>query len=161
MNMKNDLNKRQIIRNCTIIACLVIVCLLLLINVDVCLNTRDGGGCISVTFDKLPMMIADRAVIRVGEKGYEITDDELIRQITSETRVATNTDLCNHNTERWIDIYCGDTLIRSMMWEDYHDGIIVYHTGIFHWVIPSDSGLGIVYPSEELLQKLEEIIEST
>ena len=24
------------------------------------------------------------------------------------------------------------------------------------WVVPSDSGLGIVYPSEELLQKLEE-----
>ena len=161
MKKKIALNKRQIVGCCTIIACLVIVCLLMLIHVDVCFNTRDGGGCISVTFDKLQMMNADRAVIRVGDKSYEITDDELIRQITAETRVATNTDLCNHNTDRWIDIYCGDTLIRSMMWENNHDGIIVYHADICHWVIPSDSGLGIVYPSEALLQKLEEIIGAT
>lgn len=143
-----------------VLGCFVVVCLLLLVNAAVCFNTNDGGGCISVSFDKLPMLIADRVVIRVGEQSYEVTDMELVRQITSETKVATNTDLCNHEIDRWIDVYCGDTLIRSMMWEDYHDGIVVYHAGFLHWIIPSDSGLGIVYPSEELLQKLEEIVKA-
>lgn len=157
---KEGINIKKPTRKWILLACLAGICLLLLMNTAVCFNTQDGGGCISVAFDKLPMMIADRAVIRVGEKSYEVTDTQLVRQITSETRVATNTDLCNHKVDRWIDIYCGDTLIRSMMWEDYHDGIVVYHAGIFHWVIPSDSGLGIVYPSDELLQKLEEVIEA-
>ena len=160
MNKQTASNNRSRTRKWILLVCLVSACLLLFVNVAVSFNTRDGGGCISVTFDKLPMMFADRAVIRVGEISYEITDDDLLRQIVSETRVATNTDLCNHKVDRWIDVYCGDTLVRSMMWEDYHDGIVVYHAGVSHWVFPSDSGLGIVYPSEELLQKLEEIIKA-
>jgi hypothetical protein len=135
------------------------IALLLLINVGVSCNPFDGGGCISVTFDKLPMMLADRAVIRVGEKHYEITDRDFVRQITTETRCATNTDLCYNKTDRWIDIYCGNTLIRSMMWESEHNGIIVYEAGVFHWVFPSAEGQGIVDPSNDLLQNLKQVTE--
>jgi hypothetical protein len=150
--------KRKVKRWVSLSVALCIV-LLLQINVGVSCNPFDGGGCISVTFDKLPMMLADRAVIRVGEKHYEMTDLDFVRQITAETRCATNTDLCHNKTDRWIDIYWGETLVRSMMWETEHDSIIVYDAGILHWVFPSDEGLGIVDPSDDLLQKLKQVIE--
>ena len=39
------------------------VVLLLLLNVGVCFNPFDNGGCISVTFDKLPMMVSTRGTL--------------------------------------------------------------------------------------------------
>ena len=54
-----------------LLICVVIFCLLLLINIGVGCNPFDSGGCISVTFDKLPMMLADRAVT----DGYFVVHD--------------------------------------------------------------------------------------
>jgi len=126
--------------------------------VSISINPFDNGGCFSVTFDKFPMLIADRVVIRVGDKKFEITDNEMVCEVTSATICATNTDLRYPKTNRWIDIYCGNILIRSMRWEDNHNGIIVYHADIFHWVFPSINGDGLVYPSIDLIEKLEEVI---
>ncbi|MDD6200516.1 MAG: hypothetical protein PUB93_04525 [Firmicutes bacterium] len=137
---------------------LVALLILLFLNVSLRINPFDGGGCISIAFDKFPMLIANRAVICYGDVRYEITDIGLVREITSETRCATNTDLRHPNTDRWIEIYCGDTLIRRMRWEDNHDGIIVYNAGVLHWIFPSNDGEGLVYPSEELLARLNTLI---
>lgn len=137
------------------------ICIVLLLNVAVHFNPFDSGECISVAFDKLPMMLANRAVIRWGEKQYEITDGELVRRITSEARCATDTDLCYGKADRWIDIYCGDVLVRSMMWETEHDTIIVYRTDLFHWILPSAEGLGMVDPSCDLIEALESIMSQT
>ncbi len=139
------------------LVCVTAVCILLLLNVAVRINPFDGGGCISVAFDKLPMMLANRVVLRSGENRYEITDGELVRQITSETRCATNTDLCYGKADRWIDIYCGNVLVRSMMWESEHNAIIVYRADVFHWILPSDEGFGMVDPSYDLIEKLENV----
>lgn len=136
--------------------------ILILLNVGVCFNPFDGGGCISVTFDKLPMMLANRAVLCVGEERYEINDLSLVHELAKQTCVATNTDLCcKQNSNRYIEIYCGNNLVRRMQWEENHDGFIVYKTGPFHWVLFSHDGNGLAYPSEELLAKLNEVIAAS
>lgn len=146
------------------VACIIILLLLLFLNVSVHFNPFVNGGCFSITFDKLPMLLANKAVIRVGEDSYVITDIRLVHKLTSETICATHTDLRYPNTDRWIDIYCGRTLIRSMRWENLHDGIVVYNvhndSSILHWILPTDGGDGIVYPSEELISKLESMIKN-
>ena len=75
-------------------------------------------------------------------------------------KAATNTDLRHPNTERWIELYRGDRLIRRMRWEDNHGGIVVYEADWLHWVFPGDSGEGLVYPSEELLAQLNALISA-
>lgn len=127
---------------------------LLVTNMSVRINPFEGGGCVSVSFDKFLMFLADRAVIRYGEFSCEITDAELIDQISSETRCATHTDLRYPQTDRWIELYIGNTMIRKMRWENNHNGIIVYNADVYHWIFPSMSGEGIIYPSEELIEML-------
>lgn len=142
------------------VICVVLLLLLLSAHVAVSINPFDSGGCVSVAFDKSLMMKADKVLIRDGEKQYEITDPEVIRKIVSETKVATNTDLCAANTDRWIDVYCGDDLVRSMRWEKDHDSIIVYNKDSRHWIFPSMEGKGIIDPSNELLEALNAIVNT-
>lgn len=152
--------KHKIVIVITMCIALLLLLGLFVANVAICINPFDSGGCISVAFDKLLMLTADRVVIRVEGSSYETTDPELIRLITSETQVATNTDLRYPKTDRWIDIYRGDALIRSMRWSDSLDTIIVYHADSTHWVFPSYEGDGIILPSTELINKLIEIIDA-
>ena len=137
-----------------------VVLLLLVLNVSIEANPNDGGGCYSIAFDKLPMLMADKAVICVDGERYEITDTNLVDQITDETMCATNTDLCFSENDRWIELYCGKTLIRRMRWEDHHDSVIVYEADIAHWVFPSMEGYGMVTLSDELLSKLYAVLPS-
>ena len=139
----------------------VVVIGLLFMNVAVSATPNLGGGCISVTFDKFLMQLVDRAVLRDGNDSYEITDADLIEQIKSETLCATKTDLCHsETTDRWIELYIGDMLVRQMRWEDEHDQIIVYQADLFHWIIYSLDGDGMVQPSADLTAKLYEILEA-
>ncbi len=152
-----NLTKRIIvIAVCVICAALMVS--LFAANVAIGIHPFDNGGCISLALDKSLLMKADKVIIRVGEEEYETTDSNVIHKITSETKVATNTDLRYPNTDRWIDVYCGNLLVRSMRWADNHDTIVVYSSDRLHWVFPSMEGDGIVYPSEELVEMLNEII---
>lgn len=150
---------RRVIVTCTIcIICVVMLLLPLTPNVAISINPFDSGGCISVALDKSLLMKADKIIIRVDERQYEITDNDMIRKIVSETKVATNTDLRYPNTDRWIDVYCGNILVRSMRWTDNIDTIIVYKSDRFHWIFPSAEGHGIVWPSEDLIAMLNAVL---
>lgn len=142
------------------LAAAVVLIVLPAVSAAVSMNPSDNGGCFSVAFDKAAMRSADRAVICVNEERYEISDPALVREIADQTLAATNTDLRHPNTERWIELYRGDRLIRRMRWEDNHGGIVVYEADWLHWVFPSDSGEGLVYPSEELLAQLNALISA-
>lgn len=148
------LSKKAII----IIISVLLVLLVLYLNISIHFNFGNGS-CVSITMDKLPMLFADKVVIRVEEKSYVITDSDLIRDITSETMCATHSDLRCMQTDRWIDVYCKGKLIRSMRWDGLHNAVIVYHhdPGSLHWVFLSDSGEGMVFLSKELTAKLNRI----
>lgn len=139
---------------------MVLLVLILTTSMAISLNVFDNGGCISVAFDKSSMTKADRIVIRAAERQYEITDPDVINMIVSETIVATNTDLRYPNTDRWIDVYSENVLVRSMMWADNHDAVIVYNRDSIHWIYPSVDGAGIVYLSEDLVEVLNAIMKT-
>lgn len=136
-----------------------VVLLLLLTNVGISINPGDNGGCISVTFDKLPMLLAQKAILCVDGEQYDVSDTKLVREIVRESVVATNTDLRYVNTERWIDIYCGNCLVRRIHWitGDY-PMFIVYNASPIHWIFFSNDGDGIVFPSDKLINNLESVI---
>lgn len=154
--MRNKKFSKKLLCLCVL---LIFLLGLLLLNVSLRMNPFDNGGCFSISFDKLPMSMANRVVIYTSDSSVEITDRDLICSITKETSCATNTDLRYEKTERWIEIYCGNTLIRRMRWEDNHGVIVVYHADLIHWIFPSTEGDGIVYPSSQLTAKLEAIIQ--
>ena len=139
----------------------VLVIGLLFMNVAVSATPDLGGGCISITCDKFLMKLVDRAVLCNKNNRYEITDADLIEQIKSETLCARQTDLCHSEiTNRWIELYIGDMLVRQMRWEGEHDQIIVYNTDFFHWIFPSSDGVGLIQPSADLSAKLYEILDA-
>ncbi len=157
--MKLDCKMRNRIVFITIcVVCVTLLLVLLIANAAISINPFDNGGCISVALDRSLLAKADRVIIRIGENQYETIDPDVIRQIVSETKVATNTDLRYPKTDRWIDVYCGSSLIRSMRWADNHDTIVVYNADTLHWVFPSMEGHGIIHPSEELIEILNAII---
>lgn len=155
---ENNINKRRKLRSIII---WVTVLFMLILNVGISVNLRDSGGCISVTFDKFPMLLVNKAVLCVDGKQYDISDSKLVRQIANESIVATNTDLCIHSKERWIDLYLGNLLVRRIYWEPEHDMFIVYKESLIHWIFFSFEGDGLVFPSDELIQSLESIIDNS
>lgn len=141
-----------------IIWTLVLLLLVFNVSVSINLNAKEGGSCISVTFDKLPMLLVNNAVLCVDGDQYNIPDRELASEIAHESIVATNTDLCVHSKDRWIDLYWGNVLVRRIYWETDHNMFVVYKASLIHWIPFSIEGDGLVFPSDELVHRLESLI---
>ena len=152
----------------TCIAILATVVFLAAIWLVLAMNASFGGSnlfseayaAMSVAFDKQAMQSADRIVIRTGESEIQITDPAILAQIVKETAAATHTKVTCPE-ERWIDVYCGDRLIRSMGWSGCCDTVNVYDSDASHWVI-SVEGMedgGSVYLSQELVTKLNSLLD--
>lgn len=144
--------------------CAGLILLLILFVNFVAVSTEgaftEGGGCFSVAFDKAVVMGADRIVIREGNEVVTITDAELVREIAAEFVVANRTDLCGYQADKWMEIYNGDRLVRSIRWNECCELVEIYEADVAHWVWPSGSGIGQVELSREFMARLDEIIES-
>ena len=136
------------------------VVILLLIVVGCSLFHFEPGVCLSVSlFGRFELRNIDRVVITSDGKEWTITDPDLIEQLCDETRVAEDINLCMRDSKT-IDLYAGDSLVRSMKWGPCCDAVEVYKPGITHWLIGSlgiDSGC--VYLSDKLLAQLNAIIQ--
>ena len=155
---ENGANKRQRLR-AIIIWVTVLFLLVLNVGASVNLNAKEGGSCISITFDKLPMLLVNKAVLYVDGEQYDISDNKLVREIAYESIVATNTDICIHGAEkRWIELYVGDVLIRRIGWTE-HDDFLIYEASLIYWIPFSIDGDGLVSPPDELINRLESIID--
>lgn len=161
----NRTNKIQIAKY---ILALVLVALTVyrLTNIAIrCTLWANSGGCIAIVYDKAAMRAADKVVLCVGENRYDITNVFLVHWITEETMAATRTGLRYHShTDRWIEIYHGETLVRRMQWAEclYETGVFVYQEDSTHpiysgYVDPED---GMIFPSKLLVEKLNAIIEA-
>lgn len=139
----------------------IIVLFLLVLNVNLGIYPNgakySGQGCISVSFDKVPLLLADRIVVRQGDARYEITDRKLIWDVVTESRIPTNAGLRHMQTDRWIEIYCGDLLVRNIRWATALDGdvFVVYKADSLHWILPEDLSEGQVFPPADLIARLE------
>ena len=118
----------------------------------------ESGGCISVSFDKREVKTVDKVVVSNGEKEVTIEDNTFVDRIVNETKVATH--ICRRCPEdKRIDLYCGDTLVRSMGWSTCCDTVRVYSADDTHWVfsIEGQEDEGYVYLSNALIRQLNDL----
>ena len=135
----------------------IIILALLVLNVNLGISDLDSDhGCISVSFDKVPLLLADRIVVCRGDERYEITDRALVWEVATVSRVPVHISHYS-DTVCWLEVYCGDFLVRRIRWADGCLGevFIVYEQDIGHWIFPNGENGAMVYPSQELLAKLK------
>lgn len=144
--------------------CIVLVLLLFMLSPFVAVSTSGftgvGGGCFSVAFDKSLVLGADRIVIYEGDEVITVTDEALVRRISSEFVVADRTDLCGYHSDRRLEIYNGQQLVRSVQWNACCELAEIYEADAAHWLFPSTEGIGQVALSAEFMQWLDALIES-
>lgn len=117
------------------------------------------GKCFSVSFDKQEMKAVNRIEITDGEKRIEITDPIIVNSVVNETMVATHIGTgCSY--ERKIDLYCNNTLIRTMYWSSCCDSVCVYDVDETHWVFSSKGSRpkGYIYLSRSLVAELNKLL---
>ena len=144
--------------------CIVaVLALLVWIFVDVraeYLIKNKSGGCISVVFDKPFVKGADRILVYEEGQVITITDKSTVREIADLFMVANCTALCSPGSERRIEIYNGNRLVRNIRQTQCgSDMYYVYECDLCHWVLPEcrDGEVGLT-PEEE--QWLNRIIEN-
>lgn len=119
----------------------------------------ESGKCFSISFDKQKMKTVNRIEITDGEKRIEITAQTTVDSIIKETMVATHIGTgCPY--ERKIDLYCDNTLIRTMYWSSCCDSICVYEADAAHLIfsIEGTSPKGYIYLSKELIAELNKLL---
>lgn len=141
----------------------VVLALLIWIFVDVSIEhiIKDkAGGCIAVVFDKPWVKGADRVLVHEDGQVITITDEEVVHQIADLFVVANCTALCSPGTERTIEIYNGDRLVRQIRQTQCgSDMYYIYECDLFHWILPEPYD-GEVELSPEERQWLDGLIES-
>lgn len=156
------------IKRYKVLFALLIVLLVFLIAITiVCITASitplktnvENGKCFSISFDKQKMKTVNNVKITDEDKCVEITSHATIDAIVKETMVATHIGTgCSY--ERRIDLYCDDTLIRTMYWSSCCDSVCIYDTDASHWVfsIEGTRPRGYIYLSEELIAELNKLL---
>ena len=119
-----------------------------------------GGSCIAVVFDKAAVMGADKIVYQAGEKEITITDRETVKKIASQFVVANRAGLCNSQDDRYMFIYNGDMLVRSLRWRCCEEIVDIYEEDATHWLLPAECHTGQVELSREFLAYLDDLLSS-
>ena len=136
-----------------------VVLLVLFLRTNIAIGgSGGGGGCVAIVFDKASVMGADRIVIREDGKEITVTDAEMVSAIASEFVVANKTALCDY-TDRQIDIYNGDKLVRCVYWNSCCDLATIYDADVLHWIIPPEGKTGQVELSREFKDMVDRIVE--
>lgn len=154
----SNLKKRRL---CILAACVIAVVLIVsqFVAVHIGLFDSGGGSCISVVFDKLSVVTADRIVYRVGDQEVTITDPGTVRFIAKHFVVANKAGLCNTQDNRWMYIYNGDQLVRSMRWRCCEEMVDIYQVDSTHWLLPTECKTGQVELSREFLDYLDSLMQ--
>lgn len=123
-------------------------------------NLSEAHGTISIAFDKQQMLSVDKMVISADGRSIQITDRALLDAVVDETMAATH--LGGHSTTgKRIELYAGDTLVRSMIWSTCCDIVEVYGADESHWFLTVEGAKcgGSVNLSTELVQQLNALLE--
>ena len=150
------------LRLCISILIILIVFLILsrFIAINNGLFSSAGGSCFAVVFDKNDVLNADRILYQVGNQRFEITDPDTVRKIASEFVVANRAGLCNAQDDRYMYIYNGDKLVRSLRWRCCEEIVDIYEEDAAHWLLPPECHTGQVELSKEFLAYLDDLLSS-
>ena len=155
------MNRKKIVILVSILAFLLIAGIVASQFVSVGMaNLSEAHGTISIAFDKQQMRSVDRMVLIDGDRTVELTNRALLDAVVDETMAATH--LGGHSTTgRRIELYAGDTLVRSMIWTTCCDVVEVYGADESHWFLTVEGAKcgGSVYLSTELVQQLNALLE--
>lgn len=122
-------------------------------------DTDRGGGCFAVAFDKAAVMGADKVVIRENGMVITITDKDLVREISSHFTVANSTDQCDSRSGSVWEIYNGSNIVRTIIWNGCCENCAqIYEADLFHWLFPSNSGLGQLELPQDVYNHLRSIV---
>ena len=150
------------LRLCISILIILIVFLILsrFIAINNGLFSSAGGSCFAVVFDKNFVLNADRILYQVGNQQVEITDPDAVRKIASEFVVANRAGLCNAQDDRYMYIYNGDRLVRSLRWRCCEEIVDIYEEDATHWLFPPECRTGQVELDRAFLDYLESLLPS-
>ena len=155
------LTKKRIVIVSTIFV--VLILLISIVSVRFSFDKKAGMGLSVAFFEKWKMLSVDRIVIETDAgKQIEITDSAIINKILDETTIATHGTSKHGHYERWIYLYNGDNLVRTMKWSTCGDMVELYDADAFHWLFPTEgtAEVGLVYLTEDLVDTLEALIAS-
>lgn len=124
------------------------------------LFSNAGGDCIAVVFDKAEVVGADRIVYRAGDREVTITDPEDVKKIASQFVVANRAGLCNAQDDRYMYIYNGEKLVRSLRWRCCEEIVDIYEEDATHWLLPAECHTGQVELSKDFLNYLDSLLET-
>ena len=118
-----------------------------------------GGDCFAVVFDKAAVMGADKIIYQAGDQELVITDPDTVRKIASQFVVANRAGLCNAQDDRYMYIYNGDRLVRSLRWRCCAEIVDIYEEDAAHWLFPPECHTGQVELNKEFLAYLDELLQ--
>ena len=113
-----------------------------------------AGSCISVVFDKPFVKGADRIVVYENGQTVTISDKDTVRDIADLFMVANCTALCSPGSERRIEIYNGNRLVRNIRQTQCgSDMYYIYEADLFHWVLFEgyDGEVGLSHEQQQWL----------
>ena len=144
-----------------VIGCVIVAVLVAsqFVGVHIGIFDSGGGSCISVAFDKMSVLTADKIVYRVGEKEITITDPETVRYIADHFVVANKGGLCPSLDNKWMYIYNSDRLVRSMRWRCCEEIVDIYEEDALHWLFPPECSVGQVELSKDFLVYLDSLLK--
>ena len=147
--------------------CIIILILLALnligaqfIGIHNGLFSNASGDCIAVVFDKAAVLGSDKIVYVVGNKEVTISNPDSVKKIAKEFVVANRAGLCNSLDNRYMYIYNGDKLVRSMRWRCCEEIVDIYEEDSLHWLLPSECNVGQVILSKDFLDYLDTFLPS-
>lgn len=118
-----------------------------------------GGDCIAVVFDMAAVMDADKIVYREGTREVTITEPDTVKKIASQFVVANRAGLCPSQDDRYLYIYNGDKLLRSLRWRCCEEIVDIYEEDATHWLFPPECHTGQVELSRDFLNYLDSLFE--
>jgi quinolinate synthetase A subunit len=90
----------------------------------------------------------------------DMADPEDVKKIASQFVVANRAGLCNAQDDRYMYIYNGDKLVRSLRWRCCEEIVDIYEEDAAHWLLPPECHTGQVELSREFLAYLDDLLSS-
>ena len=124
-------------------------------------DNKIGENCFSIAFDKFQMNSVDKIVIQTPIKETTIADKSLVKKIVKSTMIADSKGYNVAYGGYFWRLFDGEKLVREMRQSTNYPTIIeVYKTDRAHWCFPSETDVGTVNISTELLKEMREVLEA-
>ncbi|MBQ3215797.1 MAG: hypothetical protein IJB11_06750 [Oscillospiraceae bacterium] len=154
--------KKRIIIIIGLVVLLVLVCT---VSVRCTYFSGDVGECLSIAFfEKQKLSGIDRVVIEdfTGKK-VETTNKDFISRLCDKTTVATRSSAPHGGYDKWIYMYRGEELVRTMKWADCCNHLEIYEGDALHWLFTPAGGsseVGYVQLPKDLIADMNALFET-